>query len=937
MTQTPTAPAMPFPKIIRQAIDDIFAPSLIQLAPEGALEAYAFRTLETPLVYLLNEHRKQKRLPGNTPEEQYTQFSEDPTGVLSEFRERFPHHWQKWQEVGNNLRNAIESILLHASKEASHISDLLHDGRDVAEPSVLSVKPLGDAHPQGMVCEVVTTAGTVYHKPRSAGNEIFLLRLAEWLSEKSGDLPWLRMWFPQAVDCGDHSWVAPVRHDSLENRAAAAHYYRRAGQLLGIAYLVNLTDLHHENIIATATQPVPVDLETIMSVLPKLPEDQLDAAKDTFRQATLSPAATGLIPLGTSFQELGGDISGFAAEGLRIRRRVLDRQGRSDMHYVHTITKFTPQKNCPIMEGIPVAPNDYIDDIVEGFATTLRIAMMHRNELATFVSKHASSLHVRVLARMTNDYSTVLAGLSRIGNTMNSERIFTLLRRNAAGLAKTMVDSEEEQLRAWVIPHFWAVAKETTIRDPRGRPTGKLAVAPITQTIAKISSVTQADIDHQVSLIRMAFRNLEDVMLPLGRDLVPRGVGSFHEFESAHLNALHAQAVRGADGSVNWPVLAVDERDQLVVQPLTGGVYRGVTGVAELLASTPRPNAHWRRLAEALLRTLQLETDSLVNDTNAAVSYYHGPASRLAAAHRLSQAFGIPAPWLQPYYESFFRTLEAITPDDIKPGALVDVMEGPAGIIIALRHHRDSRIRKLCHRLGLLLVERASEGWGSTKVCAMTRNASFAHDAGGMGTAVLIAADMANDPGMLDSWRDAWEFENTFKLDEGWNDARSPGDSHATHWCHGLAGITLARTVWLQTIESSPFLRSIIAPNEIARIHTELDEAAGLLLRDLDKSGSPSLCHGVAGGALVLDFAGRLLGKQDWRDAAGDLVTRAGATLSRCPWMWGEHDARDFGIMTGPGGLILARNLLQLPDGRVGPLLPDLGTIPSSESLEDAA
>lgn len=31
--------------------------------------------------------------------------------------------------------------------------------------------------------------------------------------------------------------------------------------------------------------------------------------------------------------------------------------------------------------------------------------------------------------------------------------------------------------------------------------------------------------------------------------------------------------------------------------------------------------------------------------------------------------------------------------------------------------------------------------------------------------------------------------------------------------------------------------------------------------------------------------------------------------------------------MTGPGGLILARNLLQLPDGDVGPLLPDLGHI----------
>ena len=83
----------------------------------------------------------------------------------------------------------------------------------------------------------------------------------------------------------------------------------------------------------------------------------------------------------------------------------------------------------------------------------------------------------------------------------------------------------------------------------------------------------------------------------------------------------------------------------------------------------------------------------------------------------------------------------------------------------------------------------------------------------------------------------------------------------------------------------------------------------------------------MAGGALVLDLATRQLGRRDWREAADDLVARAGAALSRCPWLWGKHDVRDFGIMTGPGGLILAHNILQLPDGGVGPLLPDLGHI----------
>ena len=927
MTQTQSAPTMPFPMIIKQAIDEAFSPSLLRLVPDGVLEAYAFRTLETPLVYLLNDRRMREVLAGDTLEEQYEKFSEDATSALSGLRERFPNHWQHWQQMRNCLSDTIEAVTSSLAKDAATISDLLTGSTRPGALTILSIKPLGDIHPQGVVCEVATSLGTIYYKPRSAGNELFLTALGSWMSERASDNQWLDLWFPRVADCGTHSWVAPVRHEALTSRAAAVHYYRRAGQLLGLSYLVNLTDLHHENIIATATQPVPVDLETIMSVLPKTFGEHPDATSATLQQGLLSPAATGLIPLGTSFQELGGDVSGFAADELRVRRRVLDRQGRSDMRYVHTVTKIIPERNRPTLDGVPIPPSNHVDDIVEGFATALQIAMTHRDELTAFVSEHAGSLHVRVLARMTNDYATVLAGLSRVGHNTNPERLFTMLRRNAVGLAETLVDSEEEQLRVWAIPHFWAVASETTIRDPWGKPTGELTVAPVAQTIAKIGAVTEADIDHQVSLIRLAFRTPQEVILPLGPQLAPQGLGSFDEFERTHLDALHAQAVTGADGSVNWPVLAVGENDQLAVQPLIGGVYRGVTGVAELLASFSHPEARWYQLAQSLLRTLQLETESMLDDTESALSYYHGPASRLAAAHRLSQAFGISAPWIQDYYNRFLATVESITPDDIKPGALLDVMEGPAGLIIALRDHSDVRSRELCRRLGLLLTAAASEGWGSKKVCALSRNASFAHDAGGMGTAVLIAAGMEPDPDMVDSWRAAWEFENTFKLEEGWNDARYPGDGHATHWCHGLAGIALARTVWLQTIEDNAFLRSVVTPDEIARIRAELEEAVGLLVRDLDKSGSPSLCHGVAGGALVLNLATRQLGRREWREAADDLVARAGATLSRCPWLWGKHDVRDFGIMTGPGGLILARNLLQLPDCGVGPLLPDLGQV----------
>ena len=78
-------------------------------------------------------------------------------------------------------------------------------------------------------------------------------------------------------------------------------------------------------------------------------------------------------------------------------------------------------------------------------------------------------------------------------------------------------------------------------------------MAPIAQTTAKIRAITETDINRHISLIRMTFHKPEEVILPLGPRLATQDAGSFEEFERIHFDALQAQTVTGADGSVNWP------------------------------------------------------------------------------------------------------------------------------------------------------------------------------------------------------------------------------------------------------------------------------------------------------------------------------------------------------------------------------------------------
>lgn len=252
-------------------------------------------------------------------------------------------------------------------------------------------------------------------------------------------------------------------------------------------------------------------------------------------------------------------------------------------------------------------------------------------------------------------------------------------------------------------------------------------MTPITQTTAKIRAIAETDINRHISLIRMTLHKPEEVVPPLDPRLVTQDAGSFREFERTHLQA---QTMTGADDSVNWQALAADEKEQLAVQPLLSGLYRDITKAARLLTTIPHHDTRCHQPATSLLRMLQLETGTMVNDSDASLSYYHGPTSCPAAAHRCSQAFELSTPWLRHHYDRSPTAVKNITLDDTKSGALLDVIKGPAGLIITLHHHSDIRIRKLCHRLDLLPTDVAFKGWDSKKTCTLSRNVNFVHDAG---------------------------------------------------------------------------------------------------------------------------------------------------------------------------------------------------------------
>ena len=81
------------------------------------------------------------------------------------------------------------------------------------------------------------------------------------LNEQGAPLPFKVL---KVLDRSTHGWVEFVEHLPCRDRDEARRYYERAGMLLSLFYVLEGTDCHHQNIIASGEYPVLIDAETLM-------------------------------------------------------------------------------------------------------------------------------------------------------------------------------------------------------------------------------------------------------------------------------------------------------------------------------------------------------------------------------------------------------------------------------------------------------------------------------------------------------------------------------------------------------------------------------------------------------------------------------------------------------------------------------------------------
>ncbi|HQR68607.1 MAG TPA: type 2 lanthipeptide synthetase LanM, partial [Thermoanaerobaculia bacterium] len=425
------------------------------------------------------------RPPGEPPEGPgpsrvlYTEF------VLSHLEAGLLPLWEEFPVLAR-LQGTLARTWV--AEQAELVHRLADDSQALREAfgaagDVVALSPgLSDRHNGGRRVALLAfgSGSRVLYKPRTMSAEAGWNGLLAWLSDRGAPdaPPGLRI-----LPRDGYGWAAEAETAELPSAAAADDYFRRAGALLGAAWLFGARDLHMENVVATASGPVVVDGE--LTLQPERTAAAGGAATAFSRvndRLRRSFAATGLLSLEQAFpdgrrEEVGG-LSGRGGYAASAPARVVTDPNSDAMALAERPATVPERPNLPRLEGRRLAAADRPEAVRKGFERMYRFLLSRRREIAapggplealggveTRVVLRGSDLYARLLLALESP-AYLRDGLSR------SFAIDVLNRGAAAGRTRPpywpLVADERAALEELDVPYFTVPAGSRLLRTRTG-------------------------------------------------------------------------------------------------------------------------------------------------------------------------------------------------------------------------------------------------------------------------------------------------------------------------------------------------------------------------------------------------------------------------------------------------------------------------------------
>ena len=861
-----------------------------------SLEFELWRCQDDPLAAILNPKGQSS---GSDSREHYDRFIDQMwSGGLTEILVKYA---VLTRLLGTRLEQWIETTAEFFSRleqDLPAIERSFCDGQPAGSVTALSLR-LSDPHNGGRTViglEFSPDPGEKWkliYKPRGLGAEKAFGELLEWLNDRDSTLGLKTL---EILSRESYGWVEYVEARPCEDAAQVRRYYRRAGMLLCLLRALSATDCHCENLIASGEYPVLVDVETLMHPVVSL-SDEWGTRESADRAAVEimlhSVLRSGLLPAWSD--GIGGksyDASGLGAtEDQQTGQQYLEwvNVNTDGMGYIERERTLRPRGNAPLLAGEAQPPRRYVRELADGFDDMYHRLVASRKELILSNGPLAGlrDQFVRFLLRGTQIYGHLLDrlchpefltdGADRSIELELLTRNRILAHENAAPGLERVYRSEQRAMERLDIPYFRARPDSAALFDDRGTLVENFFDGPsYDRTLSLLAQLDEEDREIQVQYISAAiharrggttrYEGHEGDAEPDLSEVGPLSTEEWIEEATILAEELRRQAIRGADGSVTWIGLGFDPlTEQERIESLGPGLYDGQCGAALFLAALAQMsgNGDYGDLAS---RALQSVRQGLAGSTrwrygrNLELGVGSGLGAFIYSLVRIGLFLGN-----EELLEDGERAANLVLEESVGGDESLDVIGGSAGAILGLLAladvREDDRILERAIWCGRNLLERRTTTTGGFCAWQIPKASQpwtgFSHGAAGISYALLRLFGATGEAEFLDGAREGIAFETSaYSKEQGkWASFRGSGPpTYLTAWCHGAAGIGLARLGGLPFLDTSEIRQDI--------------ENALTAVRSESVRGPDHLCCGTLGRMELLITAAQQLDRPDLLEEA---------------------------------------------------------------------
>ncbi|MDX8030573.1 type 2 lanthipeptide synthetase LanM family protein [Lentzea sp. BCCO 10_0856] len=512
-------------------------------------------------------------LTGDDERERFADF------LTHDHFERYPVLVRELDRERDTAAKTITEIATRYAADQDRLTGTLLDAQSV----LIAVQPGGDRHRGGRATTILELADgqRVVYKPRGVDAHLALAHVVELVN----DLVDLGLATVKSLTADEYGWTEHVEPAPLPGGDAVA-YFHRLGGLLAVLHLLRATDMHHQNVITRADQPLLIDVETLFQA--QLPGERPDPATVALGRSVartgILPAVAGrhgLVDISAVGGDAGQETSGATTEWLDA--------GTDRMRAVLRPEVLPGAANRPTWQGRPVEAADHADAVLAGFRLTYDAITFHRAEFAGVLAACAS-VPVRVVPRPTAQYVGLITA-TRGPEFMRDPgiRLNALTAACATDFLPGLAELEAAELDTGDVPLFTTRADGHDLESSKGKLGGVLATSGLEDALACLAAFDDFDREDQEWVIAAALATRRVAVTGAGPGQVGQhAVGTDEVLSAACAIADRIVTTSYGSGRMNWIGLEPVGDTRWLVLPMGAGLAHGYTGVALFLAQLGR-------------------------------------------------------------------------------------------------------------------------------------------------------------------------------------------------------------------------------------------------------------------------------------------------------------------------------------------------------------